>query len=176
MRYLYVWLTSFAEGNLVLCPQIITVFAASRKTVLTAHGQTMFSLTRKTKLCPADTNTTKKPLLVDKRGFFVGGERGIFSPSLRSVGRKTKRSTGAFLCRSRLRCARRALPFVVRIPLLLHKKTTPTRMGGSCFFGGERGIRTLERLITVTRVPVVRLRPAQPSLRVVTNAIIPHVK
>ena len=30
--------------------------------------------------------------------------------------------------------------------------------------GGERGIRTLETLSTFTRVPVVRLRPAQPSL------------
>lgn len=36
-----------------------------------------------------------------------------------------------------------------------------------CFsnYGGERGIRTLETLLTFTRVPVVRLRPAQPSLR-----------
>ena len=32
------------------------------------------------------------------------------------------------------------------------------------FFGGERGIRTLERVLTVTRFPIVRLRPAQPSL------------
>ena len=34
----------------------------------------------------------------------------------------------------------------------------------------KRGIRTLERLLTVTRVPVVRLRPAQPSLHIKTNA------
>ena len=34
-----------------------------------------------------------------------------------------------------------------------------------CFLGGgERGIRTLETLSTPTRFPVVRLRPAQPSL------------
>ena len=32
------------------------------------------------------------------------------------------------------------------------------------FSGGERGIRTLERVLAVTRFPVVRLRPAQPSL------------
>ena len=31
-------ITSFAEGNFVLCPQIITMFAASRKTMLTAYG------------------------------------------------------------------------------------------------------------------------------------------
>ena len=30
-------------------------------------------------------------------------------------------------------------------------------------FGGKRGIRTLDTLLTYTRVPVVRLRPAQPS-------------
>ncbi len=30
--------------------------------------------------------------------------------------------------------------------------------------GGERGIRTLERVLAVTRFPIVRLRPAQPSL------------
>lgn len=30
--------------------------------------------------------------------------------------------------------------------------------------GGERGIRTLETLLTPTRFPIVRLRPAQPSL------------
>ena len=30
--------------------------------------------------------------------------------------------------------------------------------------GGERGIRTLETLLTPTRFPIVRLRPTQPSL------------
>jgi hypothetical protein len=39
------------------------------------------------------------------------------------------------------------------------------------FFGGERGIRTLERVLAVTRFPVVRLRPAQPSLRVLSKNI-----
>lgn len=29
---------------------------------------------------------------------------------------------------------------------------------------GQRGIRTLDTLLTYTRVPVVRLRPAQPSV------------
>ena len=33
------------------------------------------------------------------------------------------------------------------------------------FYGGQRGIRTLDTLLTYTRVPVVRLRPAQPSFQ-----------
>ena len=37
-------------------------------------------------------------------------------------------------------------------------------------FGGERGIRTLETLLTPTRFPIVRLRPAQPSLHGRDNA------
>ena len=32
-------------------------------------------------------------------------------------------------------------------------------------FGGEREIRTLGRVLAATRFPVVRLRPAQPSLQ-----------
>lgn len=35
--------------------------------------------------------------------------------------------------------------------------------------GGKRGIRTLGTLLTHTRVPVVRLRPAQPSFRMFTT-------
>ena len=35
--------------------------------------------------------------------------------------------------------------------------------------GGKTGIRTLVRLSTVTRFPVVRLRPAQPSFHMFTN-------
>ena len=35
----------------------------------------------------------------------------------------------------------------------------------SFFVGGERGIRTLVRVLAETRFPVVRLRPAQPSLQ-----------
>ena len=34
------------------------------------------------------------------------------------------------------------------------------------FYGGKGGIRTLERVLAVTRFPVVRLRPAQPPFRV----------
>ena len=38
-------------------------------------------------------------------------------------------------------------------------------------FGGERGIRTLETLLTPTRFPIVRLRPAQPSLQAALHAV-----
>ena len=48
-------------------------------------------------------------------------------------------------------------------PFLSAKKTTLT--GG--FFGGEKGIRTLDTLSTYTRFPVARLRPAQPSLHAI---------
>ena len=34
------------------------------------------------------------------------------------------------------------------------------------FSGGERGIRTLGTVLAFTRFPVVRLRPAQPSLQI----------
>ena len=44
------------------------------------------------------------------------------------------------------------------------------------FFGGERGIRTLGRVLADTRFPVVRLRPAQPSLQVAHSLnIITHI-
>ena len=33
-------------------------------------------------------------------------------------------------------------------------------------FGGEKGIRTLDTFIGYTRFPIVRLRPAQPSLHI----------
>ena len=39
-------------------------------------------------------------------------------------------------------------------------------------FGGERGIRTLERVLAVTRFPVVRLRPAQPPFHVTFPAYV----
>ena len=41
-------------------------------------------------------------------------------------------------------------------------------------FGGEIGIRTLERFTAVTRFPVVRLRPTQPSLRLSAGGSIPQ--
>ena len=72
-------------------------------------------------------------------------------------------------------------PHGVRIPvqtLRKDKKTAPCWV--LFFYGGETGIRTLERVLAVTRFPVVRLRPAQPSLhpysvgRLATALIIYH--
>ena len=40
----------------------------------------------------------------------------------------------------------------------------PYPIGKALHSGGEREIRTLGRVLAVTRFPVVRLRPAQPSL------------
>ena len=48
---------------------------------------------------------------------------------------------------------------------LLYTSDVYKRQGSP--YGGEKGIRTLEALSTLTRFPVVRLRPAQPSLRAV---------
>ena len=46
-----------------------------------------------------------------------------------------------------------------------HSKNAPLSVDKSAFFvGGERGIRTLGTGLPHTRFPVVRLRPAQPSL------------
>ena len=42
------------------------------------------------------------------------------------------------------------------------------------FFGGERGIRTLGTVLAFTRFPIVRLRPAQPSLH--STRIVYHKK
>ena len=45
------------------------------------------------------------------------------------------------------------------------KKRTFVLVDKSAFFvGGEREIRTLGTVLAVTRFPIVRLRPAQPSL------------
>ena len=54
-------------------------------------------------------------------------------------------------------------PFLSNPSLLLAKqKNTPWVF---LCFGGERGIRTLDTLMRYTRFPVVRLRPARPSLQ-----------
>ena len=37
--------------------------------------------------------------------------------------------------------------------------------------GGQGGIRTLDTLLTYTRVPVVRLRPAQPPVRTLVRVM-----
>ena len=44
-------------------------------------------------------------------------------------------------------------------------KKPSTASGTRLFYGGERGIRTLGRVLADTRFPVVRLRPAQPPFR-----------
>ena len=51
-------------------------------------------------------------------------------------------------------------------------KEEPTRLGGFFFCGGERGIRTLGTVLAFTRFPIVRLRPAQPSLHLLDFYII----
>ena len=56
-----------------------------------------------------------------------------------------------------------------------HSKNAPLSVDKSAFFvGGEREIRTLGRVLAYTRFPVVRLRPAQPSLRA-DYGIISHI-
>ena len=42
-----------------------------------------------------------------------------------------------------------------------HKRSVYATFG----LGGEKGIRTPEVVLALTRFPIVRLRPAQPSLR-----------
>ena len=60
----------------------------------------------------------------------------------------------------------------VRIPLIqFSDKTKGHHKGVLLFYGGERGIRTLGTVLAFTRFPVVRLRPAQPSLQIDFNII-----
>ena len=49
-------------------------------------------------------------------------------------------------------------------------KNPPDWVGFVC--GGERGIRTLGTVLAFTRFPIVRLRPAQPSLHLLDFYII----
>ena len=57
-----------------------------------------------------------------------------------------------------------SFPLGVRIPYYtLDKKTH--HESGVFFHGGEKGIRTPEWVLAITRFPIVRLRPAQPSLQ-----------
>ena len=44
------------------------------------------------------------------------------------------------------------------------KKNRNPLQAKDCGYGGEKGIRTLDTFIGYTRFPIVRLRPAQPSL------------
>ena len=69
---------------------------------------------------------------------------------------------------SPLHLAARAHALAVLIPLLsLPRQKSDPRLGAACR-GGERGIRTLVGVLAQTRFPVVRLRPAQPTLHAAT--------
>ena len=65
------------------------------------------------------------------------------------------------------------LQTVLFFPRSEKKKDRPI---GLSFFYGEREIRTLGRVLAYTRFPVVRLRPAQPSLhsRLLATCILYH--
>ena len=56
--------------------------------------------------------------------------------------------------------------------VFLHHNKKPTLLGGFFVCGGERGIRTLGTVLAFTRFPIVRLRPAQPSLHLLDFYII----
>ena len=60
-------------------------------------------------------------------------------------------------------CERSDLQRVLHDPRFPNKKTRDTLRMSLAFYG-ERGIRTLVGVLAQTRFPVVRLRPAQPSL------------
>ncbi len=63
-----------------------------------------------------------------------------------------------------------SLPLLRSHPFLsATKKPYPFGYG---FSGGEKGIRTLERVLAVTRFPIVRLRPAQPPLRATATKLL----
>ena len=51
-------------------------------------------------------------------------------------------------------------------------KKDSTLLGAIFLCGGERGIRTLGTVLAFTRFPIVRLRPAQPSLHLLDFYII----
>ncbi len=46
------------------------------------------------------------------------------------------------------------------------QKTPSVETLQTAIYGGQGGIRTLDTLLTYTRVPVVRLRPAQPPVHI----------
>ena len=111
--------------------------------------------------------------MTDKSSFFVGGERGIRSCFLLNilnlifcnVSQKASVTVLKTTHRVVLLTAFESLYYI----LLIKRKKTPR--GCLSFYGGERGIRTLGTVLAFTRFPVVRLRPAQPSLQVDFNII-----
>ncbi len=99
--------------------------------------------------------------------FFVGGQRG--TPPLRVISARTPkcfafryRSSHLFAKNDYQSFSLRKNPLGVRILSFINTKKHPNR--DAFCIGGQRGIRTLERVLAVTRFPVVRLRPAQPSV------------
>ena len=59
-------------------------------------------------------------------------------------------------------------------PFPLNSAKAKTAFTGGFHFGGEGGIRTLETLLTPTRFPIVRARPATRLLHMPYPAIIPQ--
>ena len=59
-----------------------------------------------------------------------------------------------------------------RVRILTVTIKNSTLLGAIFFCGGERGIRTLGTVLAFTRFPIVRLRPAQPSLHLLDFYII----
>ena len=103
--------------------------------------------------------------------------RGSFLSFAFSSVKKGIRSRLRARSGSALTCRRQVIHFrPVRIPSI-NSKTKKLPRGSFFVFGGEIGIRTLVRFTAVTRFPVVRLRPAQPSLHKsrANGGSIPHL-
>ena len=99
--------------------------------------------------------------LAERGGFCPGAVAPIASLTLVATSAKTVHRTVFFRYPS-------VAPSLFESPTNItatKKERIPT---DTLFFfsGGERGIRTPERVLAVTRFPVVRLRPAQPSLHI----------
>ena len=99
-------------------------------------------------ILPSLRQKNKRPL----RGafYFSGGERGIDS-SLRSSPLR-----GA--CGVQTGCAGLSNSVQIQVPPSVRKSKGP-RIGGLLISGGERGIRTLEGLLTLTPLAGERFRP-----------------
>ena len=89
---------------------------------------------------------------MEKEGFFRVLSHSLASLSLVATSAKTVHRTVFF-----------RKPFGFLLPcsnlLFLNRKIKKPPTRGGFHFGGERGIRTLEPLLTVTRFPIVRARP-----------------
>ena len=110
----------------------------------------------------------KKQKKVSKRiPFFIGGEKGSVYHACCSltVALQQYPTHNCLAKNSLLNC-------------FLHLRTPSAFESPSCsteqkkvskripfFIGGEKGLRTPEWVLAITRFPIVRLRPAQPSLQ-----------